>query len=274
MADRPEDLPEFAEPPVVEVVLGLQFESIRQLRQSHFGQFWGEIRSEYPLTTDHPRLDTPVLSLEPEGRGPSFQLEMLDSPPTDRSWFLSADDERLVQLQDDRLIHNWRHRGGRYPRFEPLRDQFWAAFTALRSMLDESGIPQPQPRQVEVTYINWISSAQPSEFLLPAGNAVIDVEDVGPAPEFEHWIARYPVRVAGSTVGHLSIDSKPAARRSDAGVAGGYLLSLTYLAPTAVDATDADIDGHLARGRDVIVKSFAAITKEDMHVEAKWGRLK
>lgn len=274
MADRPEDLPEFADPPVVEVVLGVQFESIRQLRQSHFGRFWGAIGGDYPLTTDHPRLETPVLSLDPESKGPSFQLEMLDSPPTHRSWFVSADDERLVQLQDDRLIHNWRHRGGVYPRFEPLRDQFWNAVNALRSVLEESGIPRPQPRQVEVTYINWISGAQPSEYLRPAGNASISVEDVGPTPEFEHWIARYPVRAAGSTAGHLSIESKPAARRNDEGAAGGYLLSLTYLAPTGVDATDEDVDEHLARGRDVIVKSFAAVTKEDMHLEAKWGRLK
>lgn len=272
MPERSPDLPNFSDPPVVEVVLGVQFEAIRELRQSHFGLIWERIRADYPRTTDHARLETALLTIDTERTGPSFQLEMLDSPPTHRSWFLSEDDERLVQVQDDRVVHNWRHRGGPYPRFEPLRDQFWAAFDAYRSALDGVGMGPPEPRQVEVTYINWIADAKPADFLRTVTRAPTDVEGVGAEPDIERWLARYPVEQDG-TIGRLTIEAKPSSRVADGTLEHGYLLSLTYLGLTSPEAADEGIDAQLQRGRDVIVRSFADVTEDAMHDNVRWGRI-
>lgn len=257
----------------MEVVLGVQFDAIRELRQSHFGLVWERLRAGYPRTTDHSRIETALLAVDAEGSGPSFLLEMLDSPPTHRSWFLSEDEERLVQIQDDRVVHNWRHRGGPYPRFEPLRDQFWAAFEAYRSALAEVGIVAPQPRQVEVTYINWIGDSKPADFLRTVSRAPTEVAGVGPEPEMERWLARYPVAHGGVTVGRLTIEAKPGARNADGAVEQGYLLSLTYLGATSPEAADKGLDAQLQRGRDVIVRSFADVTEYAMHDSGSWGRI-
>lgn len=273
MSTRPEDLPEFSAPPVVEVVLGLQFEPIRGFRQAHFGMYWEMIREDYPLTVDHGRLETRVEPLEGKRPGPTFQVEMLDSPPTHRTWFMSDDDERLIQLQDDRFIHNWRHRGGPYPRFERLKEQFWAAFQALGETIDRLELDRPRPRQVEVSYINWIDE-HPETFLRPAGESSIDVEGVGPQPELQQWLGRYSVHSDGVQVGRLTIESKPGARRADDRMETGHLLSLTYLAPLAAHSDPDTADEHFARGRDAIVRSFAAITDESMHAGDHWGRIR
>lgn len=272
---RPDDLPEFSDPPVVEVVLGMQFQPVRQLRQAHFGLFWQRIQEDYPKTVDHGRLETVVEALDGSGQPPTFQIEMLDSPPTHRTWFVSADDERLIQLQDDRLVHNWRHRSGPYPRFEVLREQFWSAFKSLSASLASAGLQTPQPRQVEVTYINWIATTSPLAFLKPASASRLDVDGVGPEPSFQNWLARYDVRDSDDhPVGRLTIESKPGARPTDHGVQPGYLLSLTYLGPTEPESSETDVDLQFLHGRDTIVRAFASVTDEAMHTDEHWGRLR
>lgn len=253
-------------------MLGVQFDAIRQLRQSHFGRFWQLIDERYPNTADHGRLETSVLPIGSEALGPSFHLEVLDSPPTHRSWYMSENDERLVQLQDDRMVHNWRHQGGSYPRFEPLLDEFWNIFDSFRSMLERSGLEQPRTKQVEVAYINWIPDADPSEFLRSVRNTSLDVQGVDPRPDFEHWTTRYPVQDDQGVIGHLTIESKPGTRTTGAGKVQGYLLSFIYRASVEPDAGDQGVTASFLRGRDVIVRSFTAVTNDMMHTEDRWGR--
>lgn len=257
---------------MVEVVLGVQFDTIRQLRQSHFGRFWQLIEENYPHTTDHGRLETSVLPIESEVTGPSFRLKVLDAPPTHRSWYMSESNERLVQLQDDRMVHNWRHQGGSYPRFEPLLDEFWNVFEKFRSMLDQSGLERPHVKQVEVAYINWIPDAEPADYLRSIRDTSIDAPGVGPTPDLDRWTTRYPVTDGGDVVGHLTIESKPGTRTIAKSKAHGYLLSLIYRAHVGTDAQDEEINTDLLRGRDVIVRSFTAITNPMMHAEDRWGR--
>ena len=41
-------LPDFNEPPVIETVLGLQFDPIESFNVPHFGLYWSKIRADYP----------------------------------------------------------------------------------------------------------------------------------------------------------------------------------------------------------------------------------
>ena len=270
MPDRPADLPEFDRPPVVEVAVGVQFEPIKSFRQAHVGLFWNQIRADYPTTQDQPRLETPVETLDSGLGWPSLQIELIDSPPVHRAWFASDDESLLVQVQDDRLIHNWRHRGGEYPRFEPLLDLFWSHVSKYESVLTDAGLSLTPIQQAEVTYINWITAESMGQFFRPSIASEVDIPGIGPKPDLERWAAWYQVREQAELVGRLAVEAQPGRRAEDGKVLTGYQLSLTFRAPIIAGAVRDSIAPLLRIGRNAIVRTFAEITTETMHQE--WGR--
>lgn len=272
VAERPADLPEFDRPPVVEVAIGVQFEPITSFRQAHLGLFWDRIRTDYPMTQDQVRLDSPVETLEADGGWPTLQFELIDAPPAHRAWFISGDDSMLVQVQDDRLIHNWRHRGGEYPRFEPLLDVFWSHADNFDAAVRDAGLTPMPVRQAEVTYVNWIAADSMEQFFRPSIASVLDVAGIGSRPDGQRWAARYPVRDGDDLRGWLSVDAQAGRRLVEGKVSVGFQLSLTFRAPVTVGVDRATISSLLALGRSSIVRAFAALTTDTMHDE--WGRTK
>jgi hypothetical protein len=49
--------PTFTTPPVVELVIGVQFSPLTKLTSGHFGLLWKELGSEWVLPSDGPLLD-------------------------------------------------------------------------------------------------------------------------------------------------------------------------------------------------------------------------
>ena len=105
----PRNLPDFANPPLAEVALSVQFEPLEQLRTAQIGLLWGEFRQRFPVTEEHAPLDSVIERfgvsrtsvLEP-------RLQMLETPPVPRVWFLNEAGTELIQVQQERFIHNWR----------------------------------------------------------------------------------------------------------------------------------------------------------------------
>jgi uncharacterized protein (TIGR04255 family) len=270
VADRPADLPEFDRPPVVEVAIGIQFDPIRGFRQAHLGLFWDRVRADYPKSQDQERLETPIESLAGDVGLPMIKLELLDSPPVNRAWFISEDDSLLIQLQDDRLIHNWRHRGGEYPRFEPLLDLFWSQAETLTTVVAEAALSAMPVRQTEVTYINWIDTSEVTEFFRPSIASTIEIPGIGPAPDLQRWAARYPVEDDGELRGRLSVEVQPGRRVEEGKVSAGFQLALTFRAPVGSGVDRDAISSLLQLGRTAIVRTFTALTTDAMHTT--WGR--
>lgn len=52
-SSRPPDLPDFAKPPVAEVVLSLQFGALSSLTTAHVGLLWRKYRDLFPLIEEH-----------------------------------------------------------------------------------------------------------------------------------------------------------------------------------------------------------------------------
>lgn len=103
--------PKLAAPPIVEAVCGLIFAPIPDLDPIVLGKFWHDLRADYPQhLVQPPVIDQVGLMLSP-GAGPL------------RSWFISSNDEYLIQLQHDRFYMNWRKREAGYPRFNDYDDQ-------------------------------------------------------------------------------------------------------------------------------------------------------
>ena len=62
-------------------------------------------------------------------------------PPLPRCWFLNDTETRLIQLQADRFIHNWRKVTGKeeYPRYEAIRDEFIDRWDEFCMFLGDQG---------------------------------------------------------------------------------------------------------------------------------------
>ena len=81
-----------------------------------------------------------------------------------RHWLISADGTRLVQIQQDRLIVNWRRikDEDEYPRYGALRDELLRVEEAFESFVFEvTNYAFPPVTQTEVTYINRIPIGRP-----------------------------------------------------------------------------------------------------------------
>lgn len=148
-------LPSFDRPPVSEVALAVGFQPLDGLRAIQLGPLWEAWRADYPLVDEQPPL--PPLAAQDFGRGLSVSF---GSPPVNRQWFLSSDGDRLVQLQSDRLVVNWRETAGQsYPRYTELRREFAHRLRDVDAFSVEGGWGALTYTDVELTYVNLIGEA-------------------------------------------------------------------------------------------------------------------
>ena len=138
MHSRPSDLPDFAAPPVIEVVLGVQFDSLGRLLAPHLGVIWDEFKDRYPDAEQHAPLDPVFETFGEKGpRMPIPSLQLLATIPTPRVFFINKEKTQLIQVQRDRFYHNWRKIGdaGTYPRFERMLEAFEDGYRKLERVL-------------------------------------------------------------------------------------------------------------------------------------------
>lgn len=118
----------------------------------HFGLLWGEIRADYPSYVQLPYLP-PVQ----DSGGPVFDLINF-GPPAARIGFVHSSGERLLQIQHDRFLHNWKKASAEadYPRYETIRPIFVKEWDRYRRFRAAQGLPAPHVATGQVTYINHI----------------------------------------------------------------------------------------------------------------------
>jgi uncharacterized protein (TIGR04255 family) len=263
--ERPSDLPDFANPPVVETVLSVQFEALSQMRAAHFGLFWSQIRERYPKTEERPSIDAAVERFpEPARPRVGLHFPVLEVPPLPRFWFIHRNENELIQLQSDRFIKNWRKsgEGDSYPRYEKVRDWFEKDFLEFATFVAREKLGSIEVNQCEVTYVNHIVAGE-------GWASHGDLEKVftlwrHPATPFPGkaedavFHARFPIHDdSGHPVGRLHADVQAALRNSDGKPM--FVLNLTargYLG----NSTD-----FFDLGREWIVRSFAEMTTTEMH---------
>src|SRR5208283_4765348 len=108
MADTGQTLPDFGNPPVVETVLGVEFAPLSKWGIPHFGLFWNGIRDEYPRFEVQPPLESaPEKFTKQDKLLPQISFQLVSHIPV-RCWFVHQSDARLLQVQNNRFIHNWR----------------------------------------------------------------------------------------------------------------------------------------------------------------------
>lgn len=179
-------LPAFSKPPVVEVVCGIAFEPLAELKIPHYGLFWAKLKDGYP----HVQHAAPIIegssNLEPP------IVDAATGAPLPRVWFVNETDDYLIQLQLDRIYCNWRHRGNEYPHYESLIPRLFKVLTLFEEFLGEHKLGQIRQTQCELSYINHFIR----------GEGWSDVDDIGGLlPDFpRRRDARFlPVPVAFSS---------------------------------------------------------------------------
>src|SRR5215211_94385 len=101
-AGRPTDLPDFDRPPVIEVILSMQFATLEKLKSVHMGLLWERFRSEYPDVSEQATINAVFETFgapQPSQLGPAVQFEQFLSPPMPRYWFEKRGTPELLQVQ-------------------------------------------------------------------------------------------------------------------------------------------------------------------------------
>lgn len=279
MANSERSLPEFSKPPLVEAVLTVQFEKIEGFRTVHAGLFWERLRSALPdfeHVEEHPPVEQAIEVPGPGGsRPPGVRVEVLDTPGLPRLFFLNHEKTQLIQLQPDRLSHNWRKTGeeDQYPRYERIRPSFVQELELFERFLADEKLGVLTPAQAEISYINHITPLESSETgISPHGILRIWPDyrgAAGSALEDASMNLRHEIRDAkGQFEGRLLVSIKPAIRRSDK----RRLLVLELVARgrplgEGISGAMAFID----RGRELLCRAFEELTTPEM--QTHWGKI-
>ena len=266
------DLPSFARPPVIETVLGVQFDSLPNLKNAHLGAFWHRLGSDWPHVADEPRLDSQFERFDDEASwiGDGVRLR-LTRDPASRLQIRNGIRDRMIQIQNGRFHLNWLKKPGEdYPRYSKIRTQFDRLFSKFEDYVQETGVGSITPNQWEVTYVNHF----------PAGTTWSDPNDwrsflpsMGPE-------ASLPTGLSLETFGgHWQFEIEPQLGRLHVEVQHGrsndrpssedpvLVMKLTARGPMSTEVPSVG-DG-LDLGRKAIVLAFKGLTSEEAH--EFWG---
>lgn len=259
--------PHFDRPPVIEVVCGLQFEGLDGWRTPHYGQFGRLIADEYPEFEDQPPL--PKLRLEP-APGPQPQLApLLRLPPLRRVFYIKPPGNFLIQVQENRFLHNWRKvkDADEYPRYDAAYERFVRYWHKFEQFVSDVQLAQPKPEIFELTYINHILANGASfprdvwDFLGFYGKspeATTAMEASGMAMQF-----MWPLPKA---MGNLTLDVKHGNRLTDHKEV--LVMELTARGKATPDA--AGMEGWFDTAHDAVVNTFEKLTTKYAH--QLWGK--
>jgi len=263
-------LPDYERPPVIEVAAGITYKTIDRLLAPYLGLLWERFKPDYPKCREMPPL---IPQVETFGPGAPIETSLLEVPPLPRIWFLDEKENRVIQVQRDRFLHNWKkvEAEDEYPRFPTLRQMFRERLSDFQAFLAANGLGELRPVQYELTYVNHI----------PKGDGWNSLQDIGrvlpdfswdfhrgrflPEPEAVNWrtVFRLP-----EDCGRLHVSVRSVSRLSDQTPV--LLLDLTARG-IGQDRSLAAMWSWFDTARTWIVRTFADIA--DDHVQKEiWRR--
>ena len=266
-----EPLPDYSQPPVVETVVGIQFEPLSRFSTAHLGAFWKALGAEWPHVSDAPPLEP---QFEQFGESVNWgklevQLRVMKTPSA-RLQIRSAAGDRMIQVQNGRFHLNWLgHGGDEYPRYARIRDEFVDRFRQFREFVRREGLGDLQPNQWEVTYVNHMprgtvwNGPEDWTFFLPLGQ-VTRTAAGAPLESFGgEWHFLIP-----PNAGRLHVQWRHG-RQSGSPELELIVLTLTARGPIQQAEDESQSIAGLDLGRETIVRSFQAFTSTDAN--RYWG---
>jgi uncharacterized protein (TIGR04255 family) len=269
MKDSKPQLPDYENPPVIEVVCGAHFDPLPGFRSTTVATFWRSINSEYPDAQDQAPLSPPP-SVSESVETPSVTASRL--PPLPRVFLIGKQPNWLMQIQHDRFLHNWRKLDEKdtYPHYPEVSKRYWDAWAKFSQFCRDNEMGAPHVRQLEMTYVNHVLQHEGWESLSDMGTVFPDLtwrseHTFLPSPDFMQWSAAFRLP---EDRGRLDIAIKPARRQIDS--AGLLLCELTVRGrPEAGDERAMSAWFDLAR--QWIVCGFADLASDKVQTDV-WQR--
>ena len=264
-------------PPLVEVSIGIQFTDL-PIRTADVGDFRRLFAEQLDLTDyeEHQPLEPRIEIFEPTPRQfPSIRVETL--PPLARQWFASKDGTKLVQLQRDRLIYNWRKTpSDEYPRYPVVEDGFKNSYRCFEAVI-RNVLPETQQQieitQCELAYFNHIESnnvwgkhSEVDKVIQSLDHSALhqhSIEDV------RYGFRKRLVSDKGDSIGRVNVNVTPAFRSTDS----MPLITIDLTARGKPETPNiADAFSFFDSCHSEIVTLFTDMTTNSMHTV--WGKHK
>lgn len=262
-------LPKFDAPPVVETVLSIQFEPLPKFTGAMAGRFWQShlmgSGNDWPVSAEVPALQDvhERFGVDVQWRQPGIQFTSPEGR-SERTQIMRGDEQRMVQIQDSRLILNWKKGQAAYPSYEVLFPEYLALFQSFKAFLRDNSYPDLSLNQWEVTYVNHILKDDlwnsPDDWGDIAANLAI--------PRVDRAIARSESGtlqwkfIIGEDRGRLHVNS----RHVKVAPEGQEAIRLELTARGSINSgKSADIRGFFDLGHETIVRFFAAFTSDAAH---------
>jgi uncharacterized protein (TIGR04255 family) len=249
-------LPSFDAPPLVETLLGVEFDPIEEWAAPYFGLYWSQIKAKYPEFDVRTAIGSPDITLDEFGT--------VDIPI--RCWFYAEESPNLIQIQKDRFLYNWRNYLGNteYPRYTSNRETFRLEWLRFCDFLKSNEIELPRVKRCEIAYINHIEKGQGWETMadLPdifPGFSVNTKNKFLPVPETVDFSLTY---LMPDKKGRLDIELDQVIDSEG----GKEILQLQLDATGKPASSDiGDILQWLDFAREYIIQSFVDFTSVKLH---------
>jgi len=266
--------PDYDNPPVIETVLGAQFDRLRDFRNAHLGAFWKALNTdEWPIVSDAPPLQPQFERFADSAKWIKGLQIQLTQDPGSRLRIKNEAGDRMIQVQNGRVHFNWLgEEGGPYPRYPRVRDGFTRLLQQFLEFLTQEKLGGFRPNQWEVTYVNHIpkgtvwNTPNDWDFFRPLGS-IPSISEVVEGESFNgEWHFVIPQQR-----GRLHVQwqhaLKPVPEQEDQ-----EFIRLTLTARGAVkqgeNAAVTILNG-LDLGREVIVRSFKSFMSDEAN--KYWG---
>jgi uncharacterized protein (TIGR04255 family) len=280
MVQASDKLPKFHKPPVVEVVLGVQFQRL-PMHVGHLGLYWDRVRGQFPQVQQQIQLPHIIERKGIQASNPSPTISFLTpAEQIPRVWIISEDHCELIQLQADRFLRNWRRYHGpaiQYPTYDGhTRPNFERDFTDFLDFAAIEKLPEPVADQCEVTYINVIRPCGVWEQFGQLGKVfkgwMAECPSVASGPPLAvQWRAKHEVVDAdGRFVGHLFLELDSAFDGGSEGEPQPVFQLQLIVRGRPLGEGMSGVMRFMDLGHSTIVNSFAEVTTPEM--QSVWGR--
>lgn len=263
-------LPEYDNPPVTEVVCGVLFKSLDRFLLAHLGLLWQEFKTEYPECQE---VDPLLPRIERFEKGQEAVNLVQGFLPFPRVWFVHRNGDKVIQVQKDRFLHNWRkhEKEHEYPRYPRIIQSFRERFSFFKTFLADNNIGEVTPEQYEMTYVNHIFQGDEWQTLKEIGKVLPDFswhdrdDRFLSLAESLNWHTTF---VLPKKLGRLHVTIRNGLRHDDARPL--LLLDLTVRG-MASSSSPEEMWPWFDVAHEWIVRSFADLTGEELQQKV-WRR--
>lgn len=271
-AGRDNPLPKYDRPPVAEVAMGVHFPALSGLGVARLGLLAERLKSQgYRDLEQHA-----TIPFRPEPAAGKFTpvqigFRISGRPETPRTWFLNESGNRVIQVQQDMFLHNWRKVSAdeKYPDFEEVHRSFAKQWADFQAFLGDHSM-KVVPDQCQLTYVNQAMKGDGWEGPVDWARLFTTFRwepksPFLPEPECVGWLLTWPLEEGR---GRLYMELTPGATKDNQ-----PLLRWEFTARgQPAQATDEGMENWYAMAHRWIVTAFADLNTED--ADTLWERRK